>query len=156
MNGGTPGLEGVAGLGGEEVLDAAAEEALFGEFLGEDDLGGDEDGGLALLIGDGDFDERLGVIPLSALEAQATLGHVLALDNVIGALGMADTGGVADFDARMLAAVGGRSGGLLGSWRKRGEDGGLRLAFRATWKRAWRLADRAGASRRSGRSGGWR
>ena len=156
MNGGTRRLEGAAGLGGGEVLDAAAEEALFGEFLGEDDLGGDENSGLALLIGDGDFDERLGVILLAALEAQAALGHVFALNDVVAALRMADAGGVADFDARMLAAVGGRSGGLFGGGTRHGEDGGLRLAFRVIWKRAWRLADRGGASRRSGRSGGWR
>src|SRR2546428_11316986 len=55
-------LEGVAGLGGFEVLDAAAEEALLGEFFGEDDLGGDEDGGLALMVGDGNFDEGLRII----------------------------------------------------------------------------------------------
>jgi len=92
-------------------LDAAAEEALLGEFFGEDDLGGDEDGGLAWLVRDGDFDERLGVVALAALETQAALGHVLALDDVIGAPGNANTGGVVDFDARVLAAIAARRGG---------------------------------------------
>ena len=92
-------------------MDAAAEEALLGEFFGEDDLGGDEDGGLAWLVRDGDFDERLGVVALAALETQAALGHVLALDDVIGAPGNANTGGVVDFDARVLAAIAARRGG---------------------------------------------
>src|SRR5437899_2237209 len=61
-------LEGVAGLGGFEVLDAAAEEALLGEFLDEDDLGGNENGGLAGLVGDGDIDEGLRIIFCAALE----------------------------------------------------------------------------------------
>ena len=123
-------LEGVAGLGGFEVLDAVAEEALLGEFFGEDDLGGDEDGGLAGLIGDGDIDEGLRIIFRAAFEAQAAFGHVLALDDVVAALGMADTGRVGDFDARMLAAIGARRGGLVGSGRRHGEDGRARLTSR--------------------------
>jgi len=48
----------VAGFGfGElEVGDAVAEELLLGKLLGEDDLGGDEEGVLAGCIGNGDFD----------------------------------------------------------------------------------------------------
>ena len=92
-------------------MDAAAEEALLGEFFSEDDLRGHEDGGLARLEGHGDFDEGLGEIPLAALETQAALGHVLALDDVIGAPGNANTGGVVDFDARVLAAIAARRGG---------------------------------------------
>ncbi len=121
---GVPGrkrLEIGAGLGGPEVLDAAAEEALLGEFLGEDDLGGNENGGLAGLVGDGDLDEGLGVIPLAALETQAALGHVLALDDVIAALGMADAGGVGNLDAGMLAAIGMRRGRLFASRRRLGD-----------------------------------
>ncbi len=94
-------------------MDAVAEEALLGELFGEDDLGGDEDGGLAGLIGDGDVDEGLGVIAFGALEAETALGHVLAGDDVFAALGMAYAGGVADFDARMLAAIGARRGGRI-------------------------------------------
>ncbi len=49
------------GLGGFDVLDAAAEELLLGEFGDEDDLCRDEDGGLASLSeapgGDGAGDE---------------------------------------------------------------------------------------------------
>jgi hypothetical protein len=39
-------------------LDAAAEEALLGEVFDEDDLGGDEDGGLAGVVRDGDFGRK--------------------------------------------------------------------------------------------------
>ncbi len=110
-------------------MDAAAVEALLGEFFGEDDLGGDENGGLAGLVGDGDFDEGPGVVTLAALEAQAALGHVLALDDVVAALRMADAGGVVHFDAGMLAAVGASGGrGWLRSGARYGEDGGLRFA----------------------------
>ena len=91
-------------------MDAVAEEALLGEFFGEDDLGGDEDGGLAGLIGDGDVDEGLRIIFCAALEAQAAFGHVFALHHVVAAFGMADAGGVADLDARMLAAIGASRG----------------------------------------------
>ena len=100
-------------------MDAAAEEALLGEFFGEDDLRRDEDGGLAGLIRDGDFDEGLGVIALAALEAQAALGHVLAQDDVIGAPGNANAGGVVDFDTRVLAAIDARRSG-----RRRRSGGG--------------------------------
>jgi hypothetical protein len=109
-------------------LDAVAEEALLGEFFDEDDLGGDEDGGLAFLVGGGDVDEGLDVILLGAFEAQAAFGHVLAGDDVFAAIGMTDASGVADFDAGMLAAVDAREGGVFGSGRRQGEDGGARLA----------------------------
>ena len=148
METGAPGgkrLEIGAGLGGLEVLDAAAEEALLGEFLGEDDLGGNEDGRLAGLVGDGDLDEGLGVIPLAALETQAALGHVLALDDVIAAPGMADAGRVGDLDAGMLAAIGAWRGGLFASRRSHGEDGSLRLCRK--------LASRL---RAKGVNSGWR
>ena len=111
-------------------MDAVAEEALLGEFFDEDDLGGNEDGGLALLIGDGDIDEGLRIIFCAALEAQAALGHVLAGDDVIAALGMADAGGVSDFDARVFAAIDARRGGFFLGGRRDGEDGGARLTSR--------------------------
>ena len=108
-------------------MDAVAEEALLGEFFDEDDQAGDEDGGLAFLVGDGDFDEGLGVILFGAFEAQAAFGHVLASDDVFAAIGMADTSGVADFDARVFAAVDAREGGVFGSGKSHSEDGGARL-----------------------------
>jgi hypothetical protein len=111
-------------------LDAVAEEALLGEFFDEDDQAGDEDGGLAFLVGDGDFDEGLGVVLLGAFEAEAALGHVLAGDDVFAAIGMADASGVADFDARVLAAVDAREGGVFGSGRSQGEDGGAIFGLR--------------------------
>ena len=86
-------------------MDAVAEELLLGEFLDEDDLAGDDDGGLAFFVGDGDVDEGLSVIVGAAFEAEAAAGHVLAGDDVVAALGMADAGGVADFDAGVLAAI---------------------------------------------------
>jgi hypothetical protein len=120
-------LEVVAGLGGFEVLDAVAEQALLGEYFDEDDLAGDEDGGLAFLVRDGDFDEGLGVILFGAFEAQAAFGHVLAGDDVFAAIGITDAGGVADFDARVFAAIDAREGGVFRSGRSHGEDGGARL-----------------------------
>src|SRR5216684_8002537 len=126
------GLEIVAGPGGFDVLDAAAEEALFGEFFDEDDLGGDENGGLAGLVGNGDFDEGPGVIVFAALEAQAALGHVLAEDDVVSALLIANAGGVADFDAGVFAAIDALRGGFLLIGRRHGEDGRLRLADMVT------------------------
>ena len=112
-------------------MDAVAEKALLGKRFGEDDLGGDEDGGLAGLVRDGNFDERLRIIFCATLEAQAALGHVLTLDDVVAAFGMADASGVADFDARVLAAIGARrgcgwlrsGGGLVWRRRRHGEDG---------------------------------
>jgi hypothetical protein len=103
---------------------------LFGEGLDEDDAGGDEDGGLAGVVGDGDFDQGLGVILLAALEAQAALGHVLAGDDFVAALGVTNAGGVGDFDAGVPAAIGRRGGGRGGNWGRHGEDGGARLAGR--------------------------
>ena len=126
-------------------MDAAAEEALLGELFGEDDLGGDENGGLAGLVRHGDFDERLGVIPLAALETQAALGHVLALDNVIGAPGNANAGGVVDFDARMLAAIDARRGGFFAGERRRCEGSSLRFALGITAKLHWRIPGKVGA-----------
>jgi hypothetical protein len=82
------------------------------------------------LVGNGDVDEGLGVVAVAALEAQAAFGHVLADDDVVAALGMTDASGVADFDARMLAAVGARERRFFGGGRRHGEDGGARLALR--------------------------
>jgi len=97
----------VAGFGfGElEVGDAVAEELLLGEFLGEDDRGGDEEGVPAWYVGNGDFDEGAVVVALAAFEAEAAARHVFAGDDVVAALGMADAGGVADLHARVLAAI---------------------------------------------------
>src|SRR5260370_21817469 len=121
----------VAGFAGLDVLDAAAEEALFGEFFDEDNLAGNENGGLAGCVRNGNFDEALCRVLLAALEAQAGFGHVLAGDDVVSALGVANAGRVGDFDAGMLAALGAGGGGLLQNLRGKGEDsprrpGGLR------------------------------
>src|ERR1700694_1731708 len=80
-------LEVVAGFGfGElEVGDAVAEELLLGKFLEENDLGGDEDGGLAGSVGNGDFDEGAVVVALAAFEAQSAARYVLAGDDVVAA-----------------------------------------------------------------------
>ena len=126
-------------------MDAAAEEALLGELFSEDDLRGNENGGLAGLIRDGDFNERLGVIALAALETQAALGHVLALDDVIGAPGNANAGGVIHFDARMLAAIDARRGGFFAGERRRREGSGLRFALGITAKLHWRIPGKVGA-----------
>ena len=65
-SGQTRGLEVVGGFAELEVGDTVAEELLLGEFLEEDDLGGDEEGGLAGCIGNGDFDERAVVVTFAA------------------------------------------------------------------------------------------
>lgn len=126
-------------------MDAAAEEALLGEFFSEDDLRGHEDGGLARLEGHGDFDEGLGEIPLAALETQAALGHVLALDDVIRAPGNTHAGGVVNFDARMLAAIGARRGGFFAGERRRCEGSSLRFALGITARLHWRIPGKVGA-----------
>jgi hypothetical protein len=66
----------------------------------------------------------LGVILFGALEAEAAFGHVLAGDDVFAAIGMTDASGVADFDARVFAAIDAREGGVIGSGRRHGENGG--------------------------------
>ena len=126
-------------------MDAAAEEALLGELFGENNLRGNEDGGLAGLEGHGNFDKRLGVIPLAALETQAALGHVLALDDVIGAAGNTNAGGVVDFDARVLAAIGARRGGFFAGERRRCEGSSLRFALGITARLHWRIPGKVGA-----------
>lgn len=99
-------------------MDAVAEEVLFGEFFDEDDLAGDENGGLAFFVGDGDIDEGLGIVVGAAFETEAAFGHVLALNDVVATLGMADASGVGNFDAGVFAAIGARGGGLVGSGRR--------------------------------------
>lgn len=139
------GLEVVVGFGDLEVGDAVADELLLGEFLDEDDLGGDEDGGLAGDVGGGDFDEGAFVIGLFAFEAEAAAGHVFADDDVVAALGMADEGGIADFDARVLAAI---DAGRAGFARRRhGEDGGARLGASVGLGVGWDVVVSAGAGR---------
>ena len=109
-------------MGGLEVLHPVTIQLLLGKLLNKYNLRRDENGGLTLLIGNGDFDERAGVIVFAAFEAQAALGHVFARNDVIAAIGMADASLVADLDARMLAAIGLWSGGFFR--RRHGEDGG--------------------------------
>lgn len=112
------GLKGVADPGGLEVLDAVAEELLLGELLDEDDLRGDENSGLAGLVGRGDLDEGLRIVMLAALEAQSAFGHILAEDNIIAALRMANAGGIVDLDARVLAAIDAGPLGFLRLWNR--------------------------------------
>lgn len=137
-------------FGGLEVGDAVAVELLLAELFDKDDLGGDEDGRLAGFVGDGDVDEGLRIIVFVALEAQAAFGHVFADDDVIATLGMADAGGVADFNARVLAAVDSWEGGLIR--RREGEDSG---GLRVRWGGDLRGTVRLGIERRcGGRRGG--
>ena len=91
-------LEGSTGLRGLEVLHAVAIELLFGELLNKDNLRGNEDRRLPLLVRNSDIDERPDVVVFAALEAQATFGHIFADDDVIAALGMADAGVVSDLE----------------------------------------------------------
>jgi hypothetical protein len=109
-----------------EEGDAAAEEFFFGKFDDGDDLRGNENGDLADDVRNGDFDERAFVVGLFAFEAQPAAGHVLAEDDVVSALWMADEGGVVDLGARMLAALLARSVGLLDRGQRHGENRGAR------------------------------
>lgn len=112
-------------LDGLEVLHAVTEKLLLGELLDKDDLRGHKDRGLAGMVRRRDFDERVRIILLAAFEAQAAFGHVLAKDNLIAALGMANASGVADFHARVLTAVDGGRGGFFR--RRHRKYGGARL-----------------------------
>src|SRR5208282_1220389 len=78
-------------------------------------------------VRDGDIDESLRVIVVAAFEAQATLGHVLADDDVFAAIGMTDAGGVTDFDARVFTTIDADNGRCLEGRRRHGEDGGAAL-----------------------------
>jgi hypothetical protein len=122
-----PGLELIEAFGGLEEGDAVAEEFFFGKFYGGDDLGGNENGGLANDARDGDFDEGAFVVGLFAFETQAAARHVLAGDDVVAALGMANEGGGVDLGARMLAALLAGSVRVLGGGQRHGEDRGARL-----------------------------
>src|SRR5207245_4670351 len=113
--------EAIAGFSGLEVLDAVAEELLLEKLFDKDNLGGHEDGRLAGLVGHRDFDQRLQIVLLAALEAQAPFGHVLTEDHVITLLGMAHASRVRDFHARVLAALG---GGKSGFFRRRQSNDG--------------------------------
>src|SRR6266446_2091008 len=67
---------------------------------------------------------------------------VLAGYDFVSALGMTDAGGVADLNARVLAAIDARDGGFFGNRGRQGENGGLRLPDR--------VPDRAGAGEKEG------
>ena len=115
-------------------MDAAAEEALLGKLLDEDDLCGDEDGGLAVLVGHGDFDEGLRIVAVAALEAQATFGHVLTGDDVVAAIVVTNTSEVIDFDARVFAAIGSGRGRFFR--RGHGEHRPARLVMNCRLRRS--------------------
>jgi len=126
-------------------LDAVTVELLLGQLLDEDDLRRNENGRLTLLIRNGDLNEGALVIAFAALEAQAALGHVFASDDIVAAIGMADAGVVADFDARMLAAI---DLGWPGFFRcGHGEDRGGQAASLGN---DFRQFARGGVERRSG------
>ena len=114
-------------------MDAAAEEALLGKFLDKNDFCGDEDGGLAVLVGHSDFDEGLFIVGLAAGEADSALGHVLAGDDIVATCLMADAGGVIDFDARVLAAI--DSGRVWFFRGGHGEDRRFRLVLNGRLRR---------------------
>jgi hypothetical protein len=125
-----------------EEGDAAAEEFFFGKFDDGDDLRGNENGDLADDVRNGDFDERAFVVGLFAFEAQPAAGHVLAEDDVVSALWMADEGGVVDLGARMLAALLARSVGLLDRGQRHGENRGARFVVGGGLSGGWRVESR--------------
>src|SRR5438034_9582538 len=64
------------------VGDAVSEEVDAGKFFDADDACADEDGGLAGVIGDGDFDGRVLFVTMAAAKREAAFGNVVALDDV--------------------------------------------------------------------------
>src|SRR5215472_6375564 len=98
-------LKSVAGRDGLEEGHAIAEEILFLKLLRENDLGRNENGGLAGAVRRSDFNQRLLVIPCASLKPQSAAGDVLALHKFILAVWMPDQGDVIDSDARILAAI---------------------------------------------------
>jgi hypothetical protein len=96
-----------------EVLHAVTEQVLFRKLLHIDDSGWNKDGRLAGAVRRGDFDASLLEVSGGALEAQTAARDVLALNEFFSALGVADQSDVIHLDARMLAPIDARSGGLL-------------------------------------------
>ena len=133
------GLELVKALGGLEEGDAVTEKFFFGELDGGDDLGGNENGDLADDVRDSDFDEGAFVVGLFAFEAQAAARHILAGDDVVSALGMADESGVVDLGAGVLAALFAWSIGFLEGGQRQGENRGARFVVSSGLRARWRL-----------------
>jgi len=60
------------------VGDAVSEEVEAGKFFDADDAGADENGGLAGIIGDGNFDSRVRFVTMAAAKTEAAFGNVVA------------------------------------------------------------------------------
>src|SRR5579859_412469 len=87
------------------VGDAVAEEAQSGKLFDAADLRGNENGGLAGRVRNGDFNRRTFGILFAAAEAEAALGDVVALDDFFVRVIQADTSGETDAGADMASAI---------------------------------------------------
>ena len=67
------------------------------------DAGADENGGLAGVIGDGDFDGRVLFVTMATAKTEAAFGNVVALDDVLAGGSEPDAGD--EIDARADVAT---------------------------------------------------
>ena len=93
------------------VGDAVPEEVEAGKFFDADDACADEDGGLAGVIGDGDFDARVCFVTMAAAKTQAAFGNVVALDDVFAGGTEADAGHEVDAGADVATQIEFAAGG---------------------------------------------
>ena len=96
------------------VGDAVTEEAEGGKFFDAADLRGNENGGLAGRVRDGDFNRRTYGILFAAAEAEAAFGNVVALDDFFVRVIQADTSGEIDAGADVAPAIGFTTAGKCG------------------------------------------
>jgi len=87
------------------VADAVSEKAKAGKFFDADDAGADEDGGLAGVIGDGDFDGRVCFVTMAAAKTEAAFGNVVALDDVFAGGTEPDAGDEVDASADVATQI---------------------------------------------------
>ena len=113
------------------VGDAVSEEVEAGKFFDADDACADEDGGLAGVIGDGDFDGRICFVTMAAAKTEAAFGNVVAFDDVFTGWIEPDAGDEVDASADVATqiefAAGGKFGlrsGVRRGWRFFDGDGG--------------------------------
>src|SRR5260221_5041119 len=96
------------------VADAVSEKAKAGKFFDADDAGADEDGGLAGVIGDGDFDGRVCFVTMAAAKTEAAFGNVVALDDVFAGGTEPDAGDEVDASADVATQIEFAAGGEFG------------------------------------------
>ena len=101
------------------VGDAVAEEVEGGEFFDAADDGANEGGGLARVVGDGDFDGGVFLVAFATVKTEAAFGNVFTFDDLFAGGVQADTRGEVDASTDVAPHV------LLAAWRegRRGRGG---------------------------------